>query len=842
MSYGDLETDISKYEFTQTNVKKDENDKYTKDIYHQPHQTFLRNWISKNTIYDNILIYHGLGTGKTCVAISIAEGFKEYVSKFNRKIIVLVKNDTIQKNFLAEMKTNCTDYCKDSCQDETVFNKEIKKYYDFHHHQEFIDNYKESLSNTVIIIDEFHNMIGSSTEDMSSKLTKKLEKAYNYRLVLMSATPLTDNVHQILQISNLLNVSDPDLQIPVDYSTIIQNTVQPLSTKTMNKLRRSLKGKVSYVAPNIKDFPTKKERGARIITQRGIGEEDIKTNLKVIKCYMSDFQYNVFVGTGRDPLFNNHSSISSITYPDNKSINVFSEENLQMYSCKLYYLLGIIRSTNLKSLVYSSLVTKDGLKIISQALDNNGYKGKYRIITGNTSTTERTKILNVFNSEANINGEIIQILLASKAISEGVTLKEVREVHIFESDWNLTAINQVIGRAVRNNSHKNLPLEKRTVDIYKYVATSENFSGDDESFESQGLDCYKYILSELKDIENKKVERLLKEIAIDCSFNLKRNQEYLNQHNPGSPECDYVTCELSCTFTPKLPLQNIKLVRDPLDNDYTNTYLLDVPFFSNVAYKLVKSIIIDLFRVHFIWDKDIIKQKSVRKYNNKYILEAVLQDLVSKQEIFTDQFDRPGYLLYRDPYYIFNPKGYLENSSVFSKFVAKFKFTRSVPLILSQESVSQNTPSSSSSPSKLPEIDTSISAEDMRFNLNLMQNEDIYGSTRVKLLPKQTQTGVKFGVKFTDTSILKSYYLVKGNLEAKENAEKAQDNRRSTQGGMMVNSYTLEQLKDILVVLYNKKNPTKPIDVTRLNDPMYNKAYVAQRIFNLLEKLNLMIK
>ena len=42
-----------------------------------PHQLFVRNFLSFQTPYNSLLLYHGLGTGKTCSAISVAEEMRD---------------------------------------------------------------------------------------------------------------------------------------------------------------------------------------------------------------------------------------------------------------------------------------------------------------------------------------------------------------------------------------------------------------------------------------------------------------------------------------------------------------------------------------------------------------------------------------------------------------------------------------------------------------------------------------------------------------------------------------------------------------------------------------------
>ena len=50
-----------------------------------PQQKFLKNFLSINTPYNGVLIFHGVGVGKTCAAISIAENFVDFVKRYKKK-------------------------------------------------------------------------------------------------------------------------------------------------------------------------------------------------------------------------------------------------------------------------------------------------------------------------------------------------------------------------------------------------------------------------------------------------------------------------------------------------------------------------------------------------------------------------------------------------------------------------------------------------------------------------------------------------------------------------------------------------------------------------------------
>ena len=67
-----------------------------------PQQNFLKNYISPNTPYNAILIYHGTGVGKTCTGITIAENFKKQMKELSQRALIIVSGD-IETNFRNEI-------------------------------------------------------------------------------------------------------------------------------------------------------------------------------------------------------------------------------------------------------------------------------------------------------------------------------------------------------------------------------------------------------------------------------------------------------------------------------------------------------------------------------------------------------------------------------------------------------------------------------------------------------------------------------------------------------------------------------------------------------------------
>ena len=51
------------------------------DFELEPHQMFVRNFLSFQTPYNGLLLFHGLGTGKTCSSIQVCEDMRTYYNQ-----------------------------------------------------------------------------------------------------------------------------------------------------------------------------------------------------------------------------------------------------------------------------------------------------------------------------------------------------------------------------------------------------------------------------------------------------------------------------------------------------------------------------------------------------------------------------------------------------------------------------------------------------------------------------------------------------------------------------------------------------------------------------------------
>ena len=174
------------------------------------HQKIISRFLSSKTLYNNILLVHEMGTGKTCSAVSAIEQIKNEKPQNYKGALILASGDGLLNNFLDEIIFKCTDgkyipeYYDKLTENERIRRKRksVKNFYEFDtfevfakkiknsNKQNLIDNY----SNRIIIIDEVHNLRNKekSKIDMYGEYHKFLHTIKNCKLILMSGTPMKD--------------------------------------------------------------------------------------------------------------------------------------------------------------------------------------------------------------------------------------------------------------------------------------------------------------------------------------------------------------------------------------------------------------------------------------------------------------------------------------------------------------------------------------------------------------------------------------------------------------------------------------------------------------------------
>ena len=69
-----------------------------------PHQEFVKRFMHHETPYNGLLLYHGLGSGKTCSAIGITEQYREsFQEHSDYKKIIIIASPNVQENLKKQL-------------------------------------------------------------------------------------------------------------------------------------------------------------------------------------------------------------------------------------------------------------------------------------------------------------------------------------------------------------------------------------------------------------------------------------------------------------------------------------------------------------------------------------------------------------------------------------------------------------------------------------------------------------------------------------------------------------------------------------------------------------------
>ena len=346
--------------------------------------------------------------------------------------------------------------------------------------------------------------------------------------------------------------------------------------------------------------------------------------------------------------------------------------------------LGITRYGDTNSLFKKSPVLPLDLRDYTNNSNKDAIHAKYIAITGDrTISPNNKKEISAATNSDNINGNNVKVIIITQAGSEGIDFKFVRQVHIMEPWYNLSRIEQIIGRGVRNCSHILLPFEKRNVQIYLYGSILIEK-------EEEAADLYVYRIAEDKAEKIGKITRILKEISIDCLLNQSQNNynadildknvliklsnlkeiKYQVGDKPFTAQCDYLE---SCFY---------KCKPSNIIDDINNLSNTDFFIFNNneVIIKKIK----DLFTEKYYYSKsDLIKLINLVKiYPIEHINASISELIEDKSNFLIDKYGRLGNLINIGDLYFFQPIELTDkNISLFD---------RSVPLTYKHKGITLN--------------------------------------------------------------------------------------------------------------------------------------------------------
>ena len=591
------------------------------------YQEFLGKYLDYNSPYRDILIYHGLGSGKTRTSINIYNVLYNYTPEWN--VYILLKATLRDSTWVGELERWLQS-------DEKEFRKANIQFISYdapNADKAFLEKVKNSDASkkSMYIIDEAHNFINNVYTNMNSKQGRRALTIYEHiiqdkkdnndvRVVLISGSPAINIPFELALMFNLLRPNlFPTSETRFNQLYVSNNAYPTINPVHKNNFQRRILGLVSHYIGSTPDFfarkiehfidipmaeyqtdiyeyyEKKEEEMARKMRSssgnyrsytrqscnfvfpnmaQGLSGEtrprprDFKIKEAEIEAftkgrmkdkdkekYYEESEYfkkiNEFVNEFDKFLMKGHEEDKRNGYELKDDIKNLSNDKLtserfteymnndeikkssllkKMYNCsaKFIFIILMILKANGPTQVYSNYVVMEGLQIFKVYLKYFGFSSflekergndyfRYMEYHGGINNDERRKVLKEFNRSENKNGAISKIIMISPAGAEGISLKNVRQVHIIEPYWHEVRIMQMIGRAIRQCSHKDLPIEDREVDVYRYKSI--------RPYESDKWTTDQYIENTARS-KNGLIQSFLdtmKEAAVDCELNKAHN-------------------------------------------------------------------------------------------------------------------------------------------------------------------------------------------------------------------------------------------------------------------------------------------------------------------------------
>jgi len=550
-------------------------------------QLIVSRLMSQFTLYDELLLYHAVGSGKTGVAFGITENLYNS-GKFFRAYIFAKGEDLLrqQKRQLVYMyskrykdKVNKEEIKQEN--EERVLNRLVSDFYAFRTIETFAkeienapDEYiMKEYSNCIFVIDEIHNIVEQSEEE--TKFYKQFFRLFhlvqNRKILLMSGTPMRNEVQEIAELMNLILPLDSQMLIKEEF---VQRYISNENLRNEKELKTFFRGRISYLRESVENIDTK---------YMGVSVSEPKIDqFKVYMTNMDSFQSKTYEKvymeetSGRNVSFFANSRQSSLfVFPNgtfgNEGLSMFTNkkgnlvpnfieqvntiDKLNRFSSKYASIIkDILNNRNKKVYIYCSVVNGSGCNLFAKILELYGFEQvksanvplkakRYILLTSETQNIQKN--LSVYNAKRNKYGEYCQVVIGSRKISEGFNFKDVQIIHVATLHWNYTETQQAIARGIRLRSHNNL-IEDGVIPqikIYQHVSIPKDRKVD-------SIDLHMLHVSRGKDILMKKMERIIEESAIDCPLFYERN---VRETGEGSRDCNYQQCEYKCDTSSLIP-------------------------------------------------------------------------------------------------------------------------------------------------------------------------------------------------------------------------------------------------------------------------------------------------
>jgi len=583
----------------------------------------------------------------------------------------------------------------------------ISEFYEFQGYDGFaniVDNEKakgdkwihDTFDNRLIIVDEAHNL-KETTETTATKLAgialeRVIKTATGITLVLLTATPMFDKFEEIVYYFNLFLWNDRKLDLKKNIKpSDIFTDAGGFKEGREQEFRRWCQDYVSFMkGENPFTFPFRLPPPDDILAEidRDIDVDGKKIAsprkyLKLTKSYVHPIQEAAIRKlTSSETLLSDESPTicafpnkagfhdtfdkvgEQLSYRENVP-SFLSPSQVAKYSSKFALATRIIGESSGVVFVYSNLVTA-GAQLFAMCLEEHGYesalgrrllkktaeevnrgsKGKYVLFTSDISESDIRKSLVRIRMADNIDGSDIKVVIASPKVSEGVDFRYIRQIHVLDPWYNMSRIEQVLGRGMRTCSHSALPFEKQNCTVYLHVCRYPK--SKQETFDEY---VYRNFV-EAKAVKIAKVKRFIMESAMDCDLQNSLNslpKDWRDQTVPQIRDQDGKEVRLSLAemFAPTFESKIVDLVCKLEEHEEDKTHSRPLSSVLDVRDELFDKLI-KFFKRKPIWSKsDLLKQPELKQYAPDVVLYLIQNAIDTGLNIGEGHLESKGdYLAY----------------------------------------------------------------------------------------------------------------------------------------------------------------------------------------------------
>ena len=233
--------------------------KHLADIQYQPkiHQQFIQTFFAEEYPFQSLLLYHGLGTGKTCTSLFTYDSLFTMSEDWNVYIII--------KKSLEKTWKNAFDTCLRNNSQKIIANIKFVSY-DAYNVGEKFDQYlveANSKNRNLFVIDEVHNFVSRAANNLLYAKYKKrtptlsvyrkiqnlLKSNSRNRILAITATPAINEPYELCILFNLLK---PGI-FPENYTEFNDTFVNPkggIIPERYGTFQRRVLDLVSFVMPS----------------------------------------------------------------------------------------------------------------------------------------------------------------------------------------------------------------------------------------------------------------------------------------------------------------------------------------------------------------------------------------------------------------------------------------------------------------------------------------------------------------------------------------------------------------------------------------------------------------